>query len=110
MTTSRAIRHALVASPPDADVARPGNFAKLAAGQYAKHITVKEDGTIVIGPDAYADDVVAFVAGAIASNPTIGNPIKQHLADFVDAMDERAVARHGYSHSPEEAAFVWTKL
>jgi len=110
MSTSRAIRHALVASPPAADVARPGNFAKLAPGAYTKHIEIKDDGTIVIGPGAYADDVVAFVSGAIASNPTIAKEIKQHLVEFVDAMDARAVARHGYSASPEEAAFEWMLL
>jgi len=77
---------------------------KFPAGQYGKRISVAEDGAITIDKKAYADDIVAFVSGAIDAD------IKVHLTRFVNAMDARAVARHGYSHSPEEAAFVWNDI
>lgn len=83
-----------------------GRFCQALAGTY-RHIEVKPDGTIVISPKAYADDVVAFVSASIASNPTIADSIKAHLTAFLDDMDARAVARHGYADDPNEAAVVW---
>jgi hypothetical protein len=106
---SRQDRHAFIASPAASDMKRPGNLCKWPAGTYGK-IRVDDDGTIVVSHKAYADDVVAFVAGAIESNPTIADEIKNRLRAFVDDMDARAVARHGYSQSADEAAFTWTPL
>lgn len=83
-----------------------GRFCQSLAGTY-RHIEVKPDGTIVISPKAYADDVVAFVSASIATNPTIDSSIKAHLTRFLDDLDARAVARHGYAADPNEAAVVW---
>jgi hypothetical protein len=96
------------------DMSNPSNFAKLLPGTYGttSHalITVNADGSVLISPKAYADDVVAFVLGAIANNPTIAAPIKQTLADFVNKMDARAVSRHGYSDSADEKAYAWSDI
>lgn len=83
-----------------------GRFFFGHAGEF-RHITVNPDGSILIGSKAFADDVIAFMAGAIKSNPNISDNIKAHLVAFVDAMDERAVGRHAYDHNVEEAALVW---
>lgn len=69
-----------------------------------RHITVCDDGSIVIEPKAFVDDIVAFLSGAIETNPTIDPVIKSQLRHFVHLMDARAVQKHGYSHSPNEAA------
>lgn len=95
----------LVGTTTDADV-KKSRFYQGKAGTF-KHITVQDDGTIVIDPKAYADDVVAFVSAAIATNPTIGDEIKQTLVRFVDLMDARAVDRHGYLANHEEALLKW---
>ena len=63
----------------------------------------------MIHPSANADDVIAFVAGCIVMTG-IDNSIKVHLDRFLDAMDARAVAKHGYSDSLEEQRFLWTPL
>lgn len=116
--TQREFRNAFARLPADAHPVRvnpadaSSNWAQLAVGGYGTVkkpdlITVEQDGAVHISPKAYADDVVAFVLGAIRSNPTIDDSIKQHLADFVNAMDARADKRHGYSNSPDEKAFVW---
>lgn len=76
------------------------------SGQY-KHITANPDGSITVGAKAFVDDAIAFFSAAISSNPTIDDGIKQHLIAFVDAMDARAVAKHGYSGSAEDAAINW---
>ena len=117
-TSRREMRHALASgkdSPPDMTCA--SNFAKLESTAYSSGsddstpiVKLCTDGTVVIDKRAYVDDVVAFLAGAIKSNPTIAPEIKAHLTRFVDAMDARAVARHGYSESPREAAFEWTSV
>jgi hypothetical protein len=72
-----------------------------------KYIEVKADGPIVIGKEAFVDDVIAFLSACISTNPNITQSVKNYLIDFVDAMDARAVARHGYSADAEEAALVW---
>jgi hypothetical protein len=98
----------LIATTPSDDIVVPvkGRFFQGLPGTY-KHVTVAPDGTITILPKAFADDVVAFVAGAIASNPNIDDATKAKLREFVDLMDARAVARHGYSANPDEAAVKW---
>lgn len=90
----------------------PSKFAKTLPGSYGtqKHndlIRLDATGDVVISKDAYVDDVVAFCFGVIQSNATIDASIKQHLANFVNDMDARAVARHGYSADEAEAAVVW---
>lgn len=107
---SRQFRNHIASSPPPINIERPGNTAKFEAGQFGKNIVVADDGTITISKKAYADDIVAFVLGAIRSNPTIDDTIKANLARFVDEMDKRAVDRHGYSHSKEEADFEWNSV
>lgn len=107
---SRLTRHQIATTPPDVDLARPGNMCKFPAGQYGKRIAVADDGTITIDKKAYVDDVVAFAFGSIRSNPTIHESVKLHLARFVDAMDARADERHGYSHSETERDFTWTRV
>lgn len=72
-----------------------------------RHITANEDGSITISAKAFVDDVVAFLSQAISTNPTISNEIKNHLRHFVNDMDKRAMAKHGYSHSEEEKAVDW---
>lgn len=87
------------------------NFCKLGAGMCGPNIRVNEDGSMAIAPDAYADDVVAFVLAAIRGNPTIDTATKAHLARFLDDMDARAVARHGYSAaSPRERNYEWKSV
>lgn len=96
----------------------PSNFAKVATGDYVTAssgdnslVRVNDDGSILISPKAYVDDVGAFCYGAIRSNPTISDEIKNHLARFIDDMDVRALTRHGYSHScDEERTLVWKQI
>ena len=83
-----------------------GRFFHGKAGAF-RHITVNEDGSTTIGKKAFVDDAVAFLSGAIATNPTIDDEIKKHLVDFVNAMDARAVKRHGYNGSLEEKEVEW---
>ena len=94
------------AGPLDA----PGNMCKSGAGPCGKNIVVNEDGSVTISRKAYADDVVAFALGCIQSNPTISLDTKLHLARFVDDMDARAVARHGYSYSEPDRALEWKSV
>jgi len=113
--TQREFRNALARLPVESDVrsmSTPSNFAKLAAGTYGTRshpelVTVQSHGGVWFSKEAFVDDVVAFCAGALRSNPTVSPELKQHLADFVNGMDARAVARHGYSNSEAERAFVW---
>lgn len=85
------------------------NFAKVTPGWYGDHIQVDKDGGVLIFPKAYADDVVAFVAGCLHHHAGITPNIQYCLVDFVNKMDERAMVVHGYDASPEEAAYVWKK-
>ena len=115
--TSREFRNALARMPAKSTLRvnpadTPSNCVKLIAGTYGTTktpdlVAVDQNGAVHISPKAYADDMVAFVLCAIRSNPTIDDSIKQHLADFVNAMDSRADKRHGYSDSPEEKSLVW---
>lgn len=112
-STSRSFRNAFARNGPSAEdvsVSAPSNFAKVVPGQYGRHVSVGHDGTVHIAPSAYPDDVVAVVLGFAATNPTLAPDIKVHLARFLDAMDERAMVRLGYSASPTEAAHQWTLL
>jgi len=84
----------------------PSKFAKMEPGTYGP-VTLNADGSILIDASAYADDVLAFVLGAIVGNPSIGITIKHKLATVLDEFDERAVSIHGYSESPEERDFKW---
>lgn len=83
----------------------PSNFAKVAPAHYGAHITVWEDGQITIAPTAYADDVAAFVLGCIVDHPKVAIETKLHLARFIDSMDVRALAGHGYKDFPLERAY-----
>lgn len=88
----------------------PGNTAKLAPGTYGSHFTVNADGSILVAPGAYPDDVLAFVLGCSLTNPTLSHNIRARLGEVIDAYDERAVERHGYSHNPAEAAYKWQSV
>lgn len=107
----RQDRHNFASNGAAYDQTNASNFAKLAPGEYMNGgVVVNPDGSILLKPKVYADDAVSFIAGCIKTNPTIDDEIKQHLLRFVDAMDARAVKRHGYSNAPDEAAFEWTQL
>lgn len=88
----------------------PSSFAKVPPGAYGSEsvkIVVHDDGSITIPPNAYADDVVAFVASTINGHAGIDASIKAHLHRFVDDMDARAVKAHGYSRCAEERDYQW---
>jgi len=107
--SDRRFRNTFPRKPQPLVLANPSKFAKMAPGTYGP-ITVNEDGTILIGADAYADDVLAFVLGAIVGNPGIDITIKHTLARVVDQFDQRAVDIHGYSDSPTERDFEWVPV
>lgn len=86
-----------------------GNIVRLNPGTYHK-ITVHEDGSFTVSRDAYVDDVVAFLSGAIATNDTIDYNIKHCLHKFINLMDERAVKRHGYKYNEKEREYKWIPL
>lgn len=82
------------------------NNLKIPAGSYGPHITVSGAGHVIVDKQAYADDYLAFALGAMANNPKIAPEIKRLVARAIDLMDERAVARHGYSNSEREKNYV----
>ena len=108
--TDREFRNTFPTQAHPTDLDQPGNLCKIGPGAYGDNVHVDEKGTITISPKAYADDVVAFVLGCMRKNPTVSNEIKGYLAQFLDAMDERAVTRHGYSNSKAEADYVWKRI
>ena len=110
VATSRQFRNEFPQQEHASDPKRPSNFCKLFAGTYGKHFEVHGDGSVTIAPKAYVDDVAAFLLGCVASNPTLSQERKCHLARFIDEMDARAVERHGYSHNEQEKSFVWTPV
>lgn len=107
--SSRQFRNNFAIYGAPFDATNPSNFAKIAPGTYGP-VTVCSDGSIAIASGAYADDVLAFVAGCIASNPTISSGIKEDLGDVIDDFDARAVDRHGYSFDEEEKNFPWKSV
>lgn len=125
-----------VASSPD-EVAHKGLYLK--GGIYSRKIYVTQyenegcylpRGTLLIDPDAYADDILAVVATALASrclvNPTedseVNWKIKRngdpdlaqiqlvtafcHVVKALHHMDKRAFTLHGYEKNPDEQAVV----
>lgn len=108
--TRRELRNTFPINPPESNPENPGNAVKFGPGNYFNnHITVHEDGSFTVSNKAYVDDVVAFLSGAINSNPTISEKIKDLLRDFLNRMDERALSRHGYSGS-DEKNYSWVRL
>lgn len=111
---SESSRHFRNEPGVDFDAESPSNFAKTRPGVFwggdKELVRVSQDGSVTFTPGCYVDDVVAFCHGAIASNPTIAPEIKTHLARFIDAMDARAMARHGYSNSKTEQEMTWKAL
>lgn len=80
-----------------------GGGIPIKSGQYGAYKDAIEklpDGRIVFAKELYLDDLVAFALTAAKSNPNIPLKCKIPLAEFVDAMDLRAVERHGFSNSP----------
>ena len=119
LTTHRQFRNELARLPLDTPYIRShgshSNFAKLSTGTYGTDDTpalaeVRSDGSVVFAKEAYPDDVVAFVLCSLRSNPNVSDELKQHLADFVNGMDARAVARHGYAGDERERALVWKEV
>ena len=107
MDTSRAFRNRFP-TESSCDPERPGNWARLPVGTYcAGKIEVRNDGSVLISPDAYVDDVVALAAGAIRLHPGISYDAKSHLHAFIQAMDTRALEIHGYSESAAERNYQW---
>lgn len=99
-----------------------GRNIRAMVGEHSKNITVQPDGTIVIGPKAYLDDIAAFL-GKVArstyddlSNLTSVTDEQKLLSGkflafaetmeaAVQVMDFAAVMAHGYSFSLDERAF-----
>lgn len=109
-STSREFRNKASKATLPFDGSNPSRFAKIPPGTYGTEgvkIVVNPDGSILIPPDAYADDVVAFVASTINGHGGIDSSIKEHLHKFVNDMDERAVNIHGYSGNVKERDYVW---
>lgn len=79
---------------------RPGHY---------HHIQVTKDGGFVVSPEAFLDDVVGFAMACASSNPKMDKEIIAKLAEVMDMLDARAMKRHGYKDSPEEAAVKWPK-
>lgn len=117
-TTARTFRNGVAQNGLDQQnfcIDNPSNFAKTKPGRYgtASHpdlVNVTATGEVVISKHAYVDDVVAFCLGAIRSNSSISDDIKQQLANFVNAMDARAVGKHQYSKSIAEKDYVWNNV
>lgn len=59
---------------------------------------------------AYADEWMALSLAMAMSNPTLRKDVLIGLAQTIDAMDERAVKKHGYSHSEAEKAYEWCSV
>lgn len=59
---------------------------------------------------AYADEWMALSLAMAMSNPTLRRDVLIGLAQTIDAMDARAVNKHGYSHSEEEKAYEWSSV
>lgn len=113
-THRREFRNTFPMQPHKYDTKSTNNFCRMPVGSYGTKthdvVTVNADYSLTVSKRAFADDVVAFVLGSISSNPTISDDIKAHLARFLDAMDARALARHGYSKSEKEQAHTWTPV
>lgn len=88
----------------------PSNCAKVQSGKYGPNITVQSDGQIIISPDAYVDDIVAFSLGLIKNHRGISDKLKVHLGKFVEQMDIRAMTTHGFKDSPDEKEYNWIPL
>ena len=111
METSRSFRNNFSTQGATHNAESKSRFAQVPAGTYDKgKIVVQENGSVLISEKVFADEVLAFVLGCMKTNPTINNSIKAKLGEVIDAMDARAVAKHGYSHSKEEAAHAWTSV
>ena len=107
MTTRREIRNTFPVNPHPSNPQNPGNIVKFGPGTYFNGcITVHDNGSFTVSEKAYVDDVVSFLSGAINSNPTISDDIKNLLKEFLNKMDERALLRHGYSGS-DEKFYTW---
>lgn len=110
---ARVWRNTFPAQDHPTDLQRPGNICKIPAGNVGrKGIDVMEDGSIVIGPKVYFDDVLAFLLGCQKSNPGLKSEIKNLMAETIDAADRRNFEKggHCYNHSPEEANHNWKNL
>lgn len=110
MSSRREWRNTFPKTPPVSNPENPGNIVKFRPGKHFNgHIMVHSDGSFTVSEKAYVDDVVAFLSGAINSNPTISEDIKGLLREFLNKMDERALSRHGYSGS-DEKDYSWVRL
>ena len=89
--------------------ARPGGI-KLPQGQVTQHVFVRADGSMVIDPAAYLDDVISVLLYAALLNPIMDEGVRVLLARTLDRMDARAVARHGYSGSEADRTASWISV
>lgn len=109
--TCRSFRNNFSIDGTTRDENSSSRFAQIPAGGYCKNkITVNEDGSVHVSHKVFADELLAFTLGCIRSNPTIPDEIKAKLGEVIDLMDARAVKKHGYSYSPEEAAHEWKSV
>lgn len=109
--TAREFRNnfAIIGAERNAD--SKSRFAQVPVGGYCKgKIIVNDDGSVTVSHKVFADELLAFTLGCMKSNPGISNEIKSKLGEVIDMMDARAVAKHNYSHSPEEAAHTWVSV
>ncbi len=70
-------------------------------------VVLMDDGSITADKSAYFDDIVAATAALISTNPNMDPNIVALLRFAVEAADRRAVARHGFSGSPDEQVVQW---
>ena len=80
----------------------------LKAGKFGRLFVVNDDGSIVISKEAYADDILAFVAACLSRRleekiKGKNSTEKAHTAVRAACMylDMRAFDAHGFSASPE---------
>lgn len=105
-TTSRQFRLQKI-SEADVPKFQPGmGGVSVAPGEYGRRpgdAVKNADGTFTFGKKMFIDDWAKVLLLMCESNININKEEKIHLAHFIDAMDVRAMNKHGYSHSPEEA-------
>jgi hypothetical protein len=111
--SSRAFRNQFSAIGPnstDVSFDTPSFIAKVRPGQYGKHVSVLDDGTILIANTAYVDDALAAFVGFQVNSPVLPTHIKLQLGAVLDAFDKHAFERHGYADSVDEAVYQWTSV
>jgi hypothetical protein len=85
------------------------NKLRIADGEYgSKHVNVTENGNMTFSRHVYVDDLIARAAVTLAylieTNPAPDVKVAYNaLLIALNALDNRAMKRHGYSGSEDEA-------